>query len=109
MHHYRYSKDLSQGGLDVPCSLRFTGNDEVKCKKLENSIRSSLAETGVEYPNPYALPDTSVAGTTSQQVTTTVMVKKETELHQDISAMTTEPAENSRMESIIDADKMDTK
>ena len=64
--------------LDVPCSLRFTGNDEVKCKKLENLqlTQSSLAETGVEYPDPYALHDTSVAGTTSQQVTTTVMVKK---------------------------------
>ena len=35
---YQYSEDLSLGGLDIPCSLQFTGNDKTKCKKLENWI-----------------------------------------------------------------------
>ena len=55
---YQHSADLSQGGLDVPCSMRFAANDEAMCKKLEISIQSSLSESGVEYPDPYALSGT---------------------------------------------------
>jgi len=93
---YRHSADLSQGGLDVPSSLRFAVNDEVICKKLEIS---SLSESGVEYPDPNALSGTDFA--TSQKTVASQMipavlavVKKETEVTNGIPAAFT--IENSK-------------
>ena len=48
--HRKYSEDLPQGGLEVPCQLLFSIESEPVCKKTEQLIRSSLALSGVEYP-----------------------------------------------------------
>lgn len=48
--HRKYSEDLPQGGLEVPCQLLFSIESEPVCKKTEQLIRSSLALNGVEYP-----------------------------------------------------------
>lgn len=48
--HRKYSEDLPQGGLEVPCQLLFSIESELICKKTEQLIRSSLALSGVEYP-----------------------------------------------------------
>ena len=45
--HRRYSEDLPQGGLEIPCRLTFTST-KPECSKLQKLIRSSLAVTVVE-------------------------------------------------------------
>ena len=48
--HRRYSEDLPQGGLEVPCKLVFEIEDLQVCKKTEDLIRASLAVSNAEYP-----------------------------------------------------------
>ena len=50
--HRRYSEDLPQGGLEVPCKLRFEIKSLQVCNKTEGLIRASLAVTNAEYPDP---------------------------------------------------------
>jgi len=89
---YQSSKDLLQGGLDFPCLIQFTINDEEICKNLEKLIQISLAETGVQHPDLYALP---VGNTASQPKSPpasppAIMVKKEPELYDDIQGFALE-------------------
>ena len=85
----------------------FAINDEAMCKKLQISIRSSLSKSGIEYPDPYALSGTGSA--TSQKTVASQMmpavlaaVKKETEVTNDIPALTIESSEENP--KIIDAE-----
>ena len=41
--HHKYSEDLPQGGLEVPCQLYFFIKSESVSKKTEQLILSSLA------------------------------------------------------------------
>ena len=63
------------------------------CKSSEKLIQASLAEIGVQYSYPYALP---IGDTASQPKSPpAMMVKKEPELHDDIPGLTLEdPGEN---------------
>ena len=46
----RYSQDLLQGGLEVPCKLIF-GTESVQiCNKTKGLIHASLAVSNTEYP-----------------------------------------------------------
>jgi len=106
LYGYRHSADLSQGDS---CSPRFAVNDEAMCKKLEISIRSSLSESGVEYPDPYALFGTASATsrkTVASQIIPAVFVavKKETEVTNGIPALTLESSKENP--KIIDAERI---
>ena len=48
--NHKYCEDLPQGGLEVPCQLLFSIENESICKKTKQLIRSSLDLSGVEYP-----------------------------------------------------------
>ena len=41
----RYSADLPQGGLKVPCKLLFSISTEELCKKTEKMVRAALSNT----------------------------------------------------------------
>ena len=79
------------------------------CKKLEISIRYSLSESGVEYPDPYALSGTGSAmsqKTVASQMMPTVLaaVKKETKVTNGIPALTIESSKENPNIIVIDAE-----
>ena len=39
----RYSADLPQGGLELPCKLMFIAPSLLECNKMKKLVRSSLA------------------------------------------------------------------
>ena len=47
----RYSPDLIQGGLKVPCKLTFGLQSSAECEKAKKLICSSLAKKSVAYPS----------------------------------------------------------
>ena len=44
----RYSADLPQGGLELPCKLMFIAPNLLECKKMEKLVRSSLEMSHLE-------------------------------------------------------------
>ena len=48
----RYSSDIPQGGLEIPCILTFTAQSSVKGNKIEKLIESVLSSKCSKVPNP---------------------------------------------------------
>ena len=43
----KYSADLVQGGMEIPCLLHFTAKNEKEASKTENLMRSCLVSKGL--------------------------------------------------------------
>ena len=48
----RYSSDISQGGLEIPCVLTFTAQGSVEGNKAEKLIESTLSAKCLKVTNP---------------------------------------------------------
>ena len=58
--HRRYSADLAQGGMEIPCTLTFQAGDAQYLDK----IKKSLIQASIVWKEPQANPSTFI--TTSQ-------------------------------------------
>ena len=89
--HRKYSEDLPQGGLEVPCQLHFSIESESVSKETEQLIRSSLALSDIEYPesqiNNGGKHVTDI-GTSKNIIKQETMARNEAEPHNSVPTVT---------------------
>ena len=77
--HRRYSADLPQGGLEIPCVLKFISKDEKELAKTEKLVEPALKtkSTGITEHSPHNFTSVIPAKNTSDSVLAYEATEKE--------------------------------
>ena len=101
--HRKYSEDLPQGGLEVPCQLLFSIESEPICKKTEQLIQSSFALNGVEYSgNLINNGGKPLADTSKSIIKQETMAENDAKPHNSVLGV----SEVTQMTEVIDAEEI---